>query len=111
MTSASTPIAVSHPQFPGSLAADVTLVAECGGPDRLAQDLVAALGGLAEIVLPMRLVFHQGRGEDYRLHVAYLHRAGDVIGIRRFRSGDPVAAAVRVGRSGTAVGRREASHV
>ena len=111
MTSASTPIAVSHPQFPGSLAADVTLVAECGGPDRLAQDLVAALGGLAEIVLPMRLVFHQGRGEDYRLHVAYLHRAGDGIGIRRFRSGDPVAAEVRVGRSGTPVGRREASHV
>ncbi len=92
-------MALTHPSFRDPVVADAAFVSECGGPRALAGNIASRVGDPAAVPLPLRFAFARGRGEDYRLHVAYLYRDGHSVVVRRFRQGDPVVARVRLPRS------------
>lgn len=84
-------VALTDQRFRASVVADPHFAAECGGPDRLARDIAAALGAPEDRELPLRLAFQHGWGEDYRTVVAYVYCQDDQVVVRGFRHGDPVA--------------------
>lgn len=105
-------LGLGQPELRAPVMAEDLLLAECGGPVVLAAVLAGALGSMTAVELPLRLAFHSGRGEEYRLHVAFIHAAHGRIWIRRLCSSDHFATSVRVGRDGVARDSRKAvSHV
>lgn len=97
-----------HPQLRVPVMAEDLLLVECGGAQALADVVVGALGSMTDVELPLRLAFHSGRGEDYRLHVGYVYAAHSRIWIRRLCRGDRFVASFRVGRDGLVRDSRKA---
>ncbi len=109
MINTQAPIAVPHPRWPKPVMAEMSLIDDCGGPLALTDVLVGAFGSMGDLVLPLRFAFHTGRGEEYRLHVAYVFAEHGRIGIRHIRREDRCVAEARLGRSGSARDGRKVS--